>query len=374
MRYLSLFSGIEAASVACKGMDWQAVAFSEIADFPSAVLKYHYPDVLNLGDVKNINGAEYHGAVDLIVGGSLCQDFSIAGNRAGLHGERSGLAREYLRIITEIQPKWIIWENVPGAFTTNNGRDFSRIIMELAKFGYGLAWRVMDAQYFGVPQRRRRIFIVGYFGNWRPPTAVLFEQKSLSGNYKKSKGKQCDTSGNIGAGSFPAMLENVCSTLLANAGTKQFIGNQEAFSDKYFVFDFKYGGKIRTYNNCNTLSARMGTGGNNVPITFCSQSYSEIKKSHVGATLRAIGGMYDGGSENYVLQNLNVRKLTPVECERLQGFPDNYTDIPYKGKQHSPLSKRYEVIGNSMAVPVVKWIFNKMNIVENLLNKKMPTK
>lgn len=141
-----------------------------------------------------------------------------------------------------------------------------------------------------------------------------------------------------------------------------------------FVYDFNHSGECRINNNCNTLLGRIGTGGNNVPVTFCSQSYSEIKKSHVGVTLRTTGGMYDGGSENYVLQNLNVRKLTPVECERLQGFPDNYTDIPYKGKQHSPLSKRYEVIGNSMAVPVVKWIFNKMNIVENLLNKKMPTK
>lgn len=366
MKYLSLFSGIEAVSVAAQNYNFEPVAFSEIADFPNAVLKYHYPHVHNLGDVRNIKGEKYHGTVDIVIGGSPCQDFSIAGNRTGLHGERSGLAREFVRILFEAKPRWFLWENVPGALSTNEGNDFTQLLHEIEKCGYGVAWRILDAQHFGVPQRRRRIFLIGYLGDWRPPVAVLFEPKSLSGNFKKSKGKQCDTSGDIKADSFPTMLENVCPTILANAGTKQFLGNQEAFSGKHFVFDFKHGGKIRTYNNCNTLSARMGTGGNNVPITFSTESYTKIQINSVGATLRATGGTYDGGSENLVLQNLNVRKLTPVECERLQGFPDNYTDIPYKGKQHSPLSKRYEAIGNSMAVPVIKWILKRIDFI----NKK----
>lgn len=157
------------------------------------------------------------------------------------------------------------------------------------------------------------------------------------------------------------MLENVCPTILASAGIKQFLGNQESFSGKYFVFDSMHSGKIRTYNDtCPTLLSRMGTGGNQIPITFSAQSFAKINSSSIGSTLKATGGMYDGGSENYVVQNMAVRKLTPIECERLQGLPDNYTNIPYKGKKNSPLSKRYEAIGNSIAVPVLKWIFSKI--------------
>lgn len=352
MRYISLFSGIEAVSVAAKDLKWQPIAFSEIADFPCAVLKHHYPQIPNLGDVKNIKGTEYNGTVDLIVGGSPCQDFSISGNRAGLHGERSGLAWEFVRILFEAKPRWFVWENVQGALSTNKGNDFKQLLHEISKLGFGLAWRILDAQYFGVPQRRRRIFLVGYFGDWRPPVAVLFEQKSLSGNFKKSKKKQGSSSRNIETSSFPTMLDNICPTILANSGTKQFLGNQETFSGKYFVFDHMHSASIRTYEDSSpTLLSRMGTGGNQVPLTF--------------SALKFTGGSYGGGSENFVIQNMIVRKLSPLECERLQGFPDNYTDIPYKGKSHSPLSKRYEVIGNSMAVPVVKWIFNRIDMVDN---------
>lgn len=333
MKYLSLFSGIEAVTVAAKNYNFEPVAFSEIADFPNAVLKYHYPHIPNLGDVKNIKGAKYNGTVDLIVGGSPCQDFSISGNRAGLHGERSGLAREYIRVLSEIKPKWFLWENVPGALSTNRGQDFKQLLTEFSKLGYGFTYRVLDAQYFGVPQRRRRIFLVGYFGDWRPPAAVLFEQKSLSRDNQTCRKKQRGTSDNIETYSFPTMLDKVCPTILASAGKKQFLGNQEAFFGTYF---------------------------------FCTQSYANIINSSVASTLKATGGVYAGGSENFVIQNMIVRRLSPLECERLQGFPDNYTDIPYKGKYHSPLSKRYEAIGNSMAVPVVEWILKRIDFI----NKK----
>lgn len=367
MKYLSLFSGIEAVTVAAQNYNFEPVAFSEIADFPNAVLKYHYPHVPNLGDVKNINGAKYNGTIDLIVGGSPCQDFSISGNRAGLHGERSGLAREYIRVLSEIKPKWFLWENVPGALSTNRGQDFKRLLTEISKLGYGVAWRILDAQYFGVPQRRRRIFLVGYFGDWRPPAAVLFEQKSLSGNFKKSKRKQESSSRNIETSSFPTMLNNICPTILASSGTKQFLGNQESFSGKFFVFDHMHSKSIRTYEDISpTLLSRMGTGGNQVQLTFTAQSFAKFIHNNVGSTLKFTGGTYDGGSENLAIYNTFVRKLTPLECERLQGFPDNYTDIPYKGKYHSPLSKRYEAIGNSMAVPVVEWILKRIDFI----NKK----
>lgn len=355
MKYISLFSGIEASTVAAKTLNWEAVAFSEIADFPNAVLHYHYPNIPNLGDIKNINGKKYYEKVDLIVGGSPCQDFSVSGKRAGLFGNNSSLAWEYIRVLSEIRPKWFIWENVPGAMSTNKGNDFGQLLSEMEKLGYGLAWRILDAQYFGVPQRRRRIFLIGYFGDWRPPVAVLFESQSLSGNFTKSKRKQYT--------SFNSTNASI-TTLSKLDNSYPEIANPELFTKRNFIFDFMHNGSCRTYHNCcPTLLSRMGTGGNQVPVTFCAQSFSKIKQCTIGSTLKAKGGMQGGGSENYVVTPLSLRKLSPLECERLQGFPDNYTDIVYKGKQHSPLSKRYEAIGNSIAVPVLQWIFKRIEII-----------
>lgn len=352
MKYLSLFSGIEAVSVAAYGLNWEAVAFSEIADFPNAVLKYHYPQIPNLGDVKKINGEEYYGTVDLVVGGSPCQDFSIAGkNRTGLYGNRSSLAREFVRLLDEIRPKWFLWENVTGCLSTNYGNDFKSLLFEIEKIGYNLAWRVLDAQYFGVPQRRTRVFLVGYFGNWRPPVAVLFEQKSMFGNFEQGRKKEY--------GSARAVFDCLEKT------------NKKGGIDSQYIYIYDIQQRSDVLRQCNiipTLTSRMGTGGNNIPlISYASQNYTDWKISHVGATLRSSGGTLGGCSENLVSVNDVLRKLTPIECERLQGFPDNWTDVPYRGKEHSPKTKRYEALGNAIAVPVLKWIFNRMDIVENLL-------
>lgn len=159
MRYLSLCSGIEAATVAWRSLGWQPVAFAEIEPFPCAVLKHHYPEIPNLGDITRIDGSRYRGAVDLVVGGTPCQDFSIAGQRAGLAGERGGLALVFTQILSVVRPEWVVWENVPGVFSTNGGRDFGAFLRALDDIGYSCAWRVLDAQFFGVPQRRRRVYI-----------------------------------------------------------------------------------------------------------------------------------------------------------------------------------------------------------------------
>ena len=185
MRYISLFSGIEAATVAAEGLGWEPVCFAEIDPFPSAVLAYHYPDVPNLGDITKVDWRPYRGKCDLIVGGSPCQSFSVAGKREGLNGE-SGLMWEYVRAVREICPQWIVWENVPGALSSSGGEDFRCLLSALDELGYGLAWRILDAQFFGVPQRRRRVFLVGHFGD-RPPTEVLFECESLQGDFETSR-------------------------------------------------------------------------------------------------------------------------------------------------------------------------------------------
>jgi len=188
LRYISIFSGIEAASVAWGPLGWQPVAFSEIDEFPSAVLRARYPDVPNLGDITKVDWSPYRGAVDLVIGGSPCQSFSIAGKREGLAGA-SGLMFEYIRCIRDVMPEWLIWENVPGSFSVERGNAFKQLLESLDELGYGLAWRVLDAQFFGVAQRRRRVFLVGHLGDMRA-CEVLFEPESVSGDTTSSKQKR----------------------------------------------------------------------------------------------------------------------------------------------------------------------------------------
>jgi len=189
MNYLSVCSGIEAATVAWHPLGWEPVAFSEIEKFPSAVLAHHYPDIPNLGDMTKYKEWNYGQSIDLIVGGTPCQSFSVAGLRKGLDDPRGNLALVFLGIIEAIRPRWVVWENVPGVLSSKQGRDFGSFIGALAELGYGWAYRIFDAQYFGVPQRRRRVFVVGHIGDWRPAATVLFECHSLSGNPPPSREK-----------------------------------------------------------------------------------------------------------------------------------------------------------------------------------------
>lgn len=188
MRYISLFSGIEAATVAWEPLGWEPVCFAELDEFPSAVLAERFPDVPNVGDVTKVDWKKHRGKVDLVVGGSPCQSFSVAGKREGLQGE-SRLMFEYIRALREIRPRWFLWENVPGALSIDDGETFRQLLSEMDKLGYGLAWRVLDAQFFGVPQRRRRLFLVGHLGAC-PPVEVLVEPESLRGDLESSKEKR----------------------------------------------------------------------------------------------------------------------------------------------------------------------------------------
>lgn len=198
MKYASICSGVEAATLAWESLGWEPVFFSEIEKFPCEVLKQRWPHVPNLGDMTKINGKEYHGTVDLLVGGTPCQSFSVAGKRAGLAGQ-SGLALHFIRLLSEIKPEWFVWENVPGVFSSGKGEDFKAILEAFVEVGYHVAWRVLDTQYirvdgFGraIPQRRRRVFVVGNLGDWRRAAAVLFDSESLSRNppTRRKKGKR----------------------------------------------------------------------------------------------------------------------------------------------------------------------------------------
>jgi DNA (cytosine-5)-methyltransferase 1 len=181
MKFLSVCSGIEAASVAWRPLGWQAVAFAEIEKFPSAVLRHHYPDVENRGDMTRF--PEWpDAAIDVLVGGTPCQSFSVAGLRKGLADLRGNLALTYLAVLDRYRPRWMVWENVPGALSVDDGRALGAFLGGLSELGYGWAYRSLDAQYFRLAQRRRRVFVVGHLGDWRRAAAVLFERASLSGH------------------------------------------------------------------------------------------------------------------------------------------------------------------------------------------------
>ena len=210
MKYLSVCSGIEAATVAWHGLGWNPVGFGEIEKFPSEVLAHHYPDVPNFGDMTKFKEWNINGTVGLLVGGTPCQSFSVAGLRKGLEDPRGNLALTYCGILDHFRPKWFVWENVPGVLSSGKGRDFGSFLGALVKLGYGFSYRVLDAQHFGVAQRRRRVFVVGHLGDWRPTAKVLFESESLCRDIKPSR-KKGETTTTTFVPSVANCLQTTCN-------------------------------------------------------------------------------------------------------------------------------------------------------------------
>jgi DNA (cytosine-5)-methyltransferase 1 len=263
LKYLSVCSGIEAATVAWHPLGWQAVGFSEIEKFPSEVLAHHYPDVPNLGDMTKFKEWDFGSNVDVFVGGTPCQSFSVAGLRKGLDDPRGNLMLTYLAIAKQYRPRWLVWENVPGVLSSADGRDFGSFLGGLAVCGYGFAYRVLDAQYFGVAQRRKRVFVVGYLGDWRPAAAVLFERHSLQGHPAPGREKRQAVAQSIRSSSdgssWPA---DISSTLNASFGTKQGLENQHINSNcPMFVPSPTYGGSDANVSDTVTSKWAKGSGG-----------------------------------------------------------------------------------------------------------------
>ena len=322
MRYLSVCSGIEAASVAWEPLGFKPVAFSEIDKFASSVLAHRFPDVPNLGDMTGYENWNLSTSIDVLVGGTPCQSFSIAGFRAGIQDARGNLALIFCLIAQKFRPKWVIWENVTGVLSTNGGRDFGSIVGALAELGYGWAYRILDAKYFGVPQQRRRVFLVGYLGDWRPAAEVLFEPESLPGYSGKSRQKR-----------------------------SEYTGSSSDRPEKQIPILMDQGGGNIKLGLTGTLRAQ--THGNN-PICFhaTQNPISGHASPALGTTSRI--GVY------LPQDNGDIRRLTPLECERLQGFPDNWTLVP-KASDNA----RYRALGNSMAVPVMRWIGSRVIEIGN---------
>jgi DNA (cytosine-5)-methyltransferase 1 len=462
MEYATVCSGIEAPSVAWEPLGWKPVFFSEIETFPSKVLATHYPDVPNLGDMNLIDGTKYNGTIKLLCGGTPCQSFSVAGLRKGMDDPRGNLALVFLRIVDQARPKWVVWENVPGVLSSNGGRDFGAILGGLAELGYGWAYRVLDAQYFGVPQRRRRVFLVGCLGNWQAASAVLFEQASLRGDIAPRKKSGQENAGITKEGVRTYRYQNLNAGLvedLVSETLKASCNSTDERSVSNYVVDFRnqtIGGISQTLtanghgpsaNNtpcvmainenqrCELrISKVMGTlntggckPGQGLPCVFV-QSFHGSQDPDVSGTVAhhigrnrcleacisqqrfvrngrgepaqiasaltahagengkgdsqqcvamstsgagfwregfgALRGREQDSHENFVSSTV-VRRITPIEAERLQGFPDNYTNIP--GAKDGP---RYKALGNSMAVPVLKWIGERIDLIDKILNKQ----
>ena len=187
MKYFSVCSGIEAASCAWESLGWKPAGFSEIEPFPCAVLAHHFPNVKNYGDMTKYKEWDNVGKFDVLVGGTPCQSFSVAGLRKGLNDPRGNLMLTFGAIADHFRPRWIVWENVPGVLSSNGGRDFGSFLGMLGELGYGVAYRILDAQYFGVAQRRRRVFVVGYLGDWRRTAQVLLSQKACAGILRRAE-------------------------------------------------------------------------------------------------------------------------------------------------------------------------------------------
>jgi len=440
MRYLSVCSGIEAASVAWESLGWTPVAFAEIERFPSQVLAHHFPGVPNLGDMTKYKDWDIdRDAVDLIVGGTPCQSFSVAGLRKGLEDPRGNLALTFIGMVDHYRPEWVIWENVPGVLSSSGGRDFGSFLGALGQLGYGFAYRVLDAQYFGVPQRRRRVFVVAHSsGDSRRAAEVLFEPESLRGNPPKSRAEGKETSYSFAA-SLGIGSAKISGSLCALDGPNG-VSDQYAHEAKLIVMaDGQSNAAISTNEIAPTLNSSvenpivaynrvitetshcvLASGGQRndphtetmVPVMYsvredakantfsavksevanCIQSTQPATTSHhainyvvhpphtfkvrgIGHYTGTNGGVAKpgtGGSgymgqdekaytiatsqDQHLMQGMAVRRLTPTECERLQGFPDGWTDI----LPTTPDGPRYKALGNSMAVPVMSWIGSRI--------------
>jgi DNA (cytosine-5)-methyltransferase 1 len=395
MRYLSLFSGIEAVSVAWKPLGFECAAVAEILPYQSSVLKHHFPNTKNLGDVTKITEQDLIALkkIDIVVFGSPCQDMSIAGKRQGLNAIKedenhsSRLFFEGVRIFRLAQKhcgaRFMLWENVVGALSSQEGKDFGTVLETLVgvKFCDGglvwgnegivcgrdsmCEWAVLDSQWFGVPQRRRRIFALLDTGDWRNRKPILLEADNLR--------KIAKTNGSKEQINTPKIEDCPRSRSLFDI----------------HMMDFR----IQETKVCPTVAGRWGTGGNNVPLTvetFDRQGITQWGENSVASTISArdwksatdlvtysiaenvIDRQHGNGARGVGIKEeqsftLNasgihavayghkVRRLTVVECERLQGFPDNWTNIG-----NPSIAKRYNALGRSMAVPVMKWIGQKI--------------
>jgi DNA (cytosine-5)-methyltransferase 1 len=453
LTYGSLFAGVGGFDLGFDSAGWDCSFQVEWDKHCQSVLKRHWPDVPKFEDVRDVNGADLP-PVDLISFGSPCQDLSVAGKRSGLDGDRSGLYFEGIRIIREMReatngefPKWAIWENVPGALTSNKGEDFAEVINQMANIGaLGIEWHILDAQWFGVAQRRRRIFVIACWDSStieRSRGKILPVPEDSNGDIKKGRkkrkqsartaessvneaiwygktghGKWSEGGVSLSASDYKRPEMNFVLEPFVKAKRAQNVNDDESWVDNavaptlngfdntgesratVLVVDGTRVNDVRVYDDdiVPTLKHRMGTGGGQVPlvgiekpIVYSYDGYNNELNEDIYRTLRIgidsadhiaipiqgtiIGrsdkagpqgkGFGDEGDPSYTLDTISqhgvmtpeliLRRLTPIECERLMGFPDNHTAVDYTGKKIAD-TNRYKMCGNAIASPVAEWI------------------
>jgi DNA (cytosine-5)-methyltransferase 1 len=376
-------------------------------------LAHHYPSVPNFGDMTKFQEWPDE-PVELLVGGTPCQSFSVAGLRKGLEDPRGNLMLTYLAIAQRYRPRWLVWENVPGVLSSNGGRDFGTFLGALGELGYGWAYRVLDAQWFGVAQRRRRVFVVGHLGDWQRAAQVLFERESVQRNPAPSREARQGAAASVGGGpdggriagavtrkwskgsGGPAgdecynMVAQVFkvrggveredgsrgSTNIGKQAGKGYLGSEERAFTLAAAQDQFVAQPVAFHNRqdpdvSGDITHPLGAKDNGMavaqPVAFYDYLGSQGGGVEVGIspTLKKKDGV---AVTQFVAQPvatvMQVRRLTPVECERLQGFPDGYTNIPWRKKPEAPDGPRYKALGNSMAVPCMAWIGQRIAEVD----------
>jgi DNA (cytosine-5)-methyltransferase 1 len=396
VKAVSLFAGVGGFDLALTRNGIDVTASVEIDKHARGVLERQFPNTTHLTDICEVTGEQLFklgfNSDGVIVGGFPCQDLSVAGKRTGLAGKRSGLFWEICRLLDETKAKWFILENVPGLLSSNGGQDLGTVIGALVERGYGIAYRILDAQYFGVPQRRRRIFIVGCLGDsGRTPAEILAIAEGRRGYSQKSNSPRKGSTSTFARGITNGDERSIAGTLAARdykgisaddlvenkaiifepksafeenwaeAKIKNALRANASKSSHVIVFDPHRSDGVRIQGNTsNTLTSMMGTGGNNTPMV--AYSVREDAKANTFSatptdTALALGALRPSPQSHhaqiFIAEKSSVRRLTPTECERLQGFPEGWT----AGQADT---HRYKQMGNAVAVPVVEWIIRNM--------------
>lgn len=358
MRFASVCSGILGAELAWEPLGWEPAWCAEIDPFASRLIAHRRPGLENHGDFTKIGPDA--GPIDLLGGGTPCQAFSMSGDRRGLDDPRGELSLEFASLARRIGARWVVWENVPGVLSSCQGRDFGVFLGALVECGYSVAYRILDACFFGLAQRRRRVWVVGYLGDWRPPCAVLFERPSLQGNNRKigTTGTPfVSSTGGRTDGSEPELSRTLLAIGKSTRAEEETyvshtLGASRSVDDGAGAFIAFDAAQITSPDN----RSNPRPGGP-------SPALAATNRVHVARAVRArhdSGG--DPSRDTWVSERAGVRKLTPLEYERLQGFRDGWTAIPKASD-----SARYRALGNAWPVPVARWIGERIDQVDRIL-------
>lgn len=364
MKHFDTFSGYGGFALPAREMGWETIGFAEIDKYASAVLEYNFRGIKNYGDISEIDFRQFHGEVDLITGGTPCQDLSVAGKQAGLDGARSGLFFEFIRALTECEPRHFIWENVKGSLSSTQGWDMARVQIEMAKAGYSIEWRVLNATEFSVPQNRERIFIVGTRGE---SGREILPKPEGSGQTLKEL-----TSG-MSQGYRVYDNDGVATAQASQAGgpgakTGLYV---ERVSRREGVY------QVKAQDQAGTLTATMwkgidASGRTGVIVKGATKKGYDIategdsinfsvpsSKTRRGRVGKGVANTLDTASNQATLDGYRIRRLTPTECERLMGLPDGWTSKGVMDGKEVDISdtQRYKMCGNGVVTKVVKAIY-----------------